>query len=103
MILFDGHQGYRDMVADGLTKGSVSHTMFANLMQGSPKLAHAAREYQGPTTTTTTRSVIAGVEGGGYAFTFQHQPTSSSNFFLQRFKFSKEFLDLGDICLGMNN
>lgn len=27
----------------------------------------------------------------------------NKDFFLQRFKFSKEFLDLGEICLGMNN
>ena len=64
----------KDMVADGLTKGSVDRTMLANLMQGSFKLAHAAHEYQGPTTTTRARYVTAGVDGGGFVTTFNHPP-----------------------------
>ena len=46
----------RDMVADGLTKGSADRSLLAALMDGSYNLAHPVHEYREPATTATTMS-----------------------------------------------
>ena len=44
----------RDMITDGLAKGSVDRTMLASIMSGSFELKYAVHEYQEPTAGGTT-------------------------------------------------
>ena len=44
-----------DMVADGLTKGSVDRNLIVAVLSVYYNLQHGVHEYSEPTTTTTTR------------------------------------------------
>ena len=57
----------RDMVADGLTKGSVDRSALSAVMDGSYSLQHAVHEYQEPASTTTSASssLLCANSGGG--------------------------------------
>ena len=59
----------RDMVADGLTKGSADRTALAAIMDGSYKLNHSAHAYKEPAASATAASSSdLYADGGGGAY-----------------------------------
>ena len=57
----------RDMVADGLTKGSVDRTALSAIVDGEHTLCHAVHEYKEPAASTTVASIseLFACGGGG--------------------------------------